>query len=186
MDARILRTFDGVLAGRDGRMFVARIGAHRGPDGRWEGWVEFVPRDGGSVLRSARETTQSDLRNMERWTWALGRVYLEGSLERTLKRGEGWSGRDPTPTPTPTSGPPAPGARGADRPAPDDVALNPMLHYRRGEASLRRRVEDLPPAELRAIALAYRFDGEGIDVATLDRSALVEIILAGVRERSGG
>jgi hypothetical protein len=185
MDARILRTFDEPLTQPGGRAYLARIAGRRGPHGRWEGWVEFVPEGGYPVLRSGRETTQSDLPNLERWARGLSRVYLEGSLDRTLAK-EATS--DPAPAQGPPATPrfegPAPDLRVGLRPAPDDVALNPMIHYREGEAALRRRIAELPPSELRAIVLAYHFDSGEVDVGALDRGALEELIVAQARARA--
>jgi hypothetical protein len=185
MDARILRTFDEPLTPPGGRAYLARIAGRRGPQGRWEGWVEFVPEGGHPVLRSGRETTQSDLPNLERWAQGLSRVYLEGSLDRTLAK-EATS--DPALAEGPPARPrfegPAPDLRVGLRPAPDDVALNPMIRYREGEAALRRRIAELPPSELRAIVLAYHFDSAEVDVGTLDRGALEELIVAQAQARA--
>lgn len=186
MQAVIVRTFEEPLVAPGGQPFVARIAGRRAGDGRWEAWVEFIPQGGGPVLRSARETTQTDLRNLEHWAQGLSRVYLEGSLERTALEEEAPAriGRAARPSAPHFEGP-APDLRSGVRPAPDDVALNPVVHYRHGEADLRRRVGELAASELRAIALAFHFDEGGtIDVSALDRPALEELIVAGARSRS--
>src|SRR6266511_1499914 len=39
-------------------VYRARACGRERADGTWEGWIEFVPEAGGSVLASERETTQ--------------------------------------------------------------------------------------------------------------------------------
>ena len=182
MNARILRTFDKFVALPGQGPFVARIAARVNLEGRWEAWIEFSPEGGGPVLRSQRETTQSDLPSVERWAEGVSLVYLQGSLERTLSRERGQV------RVVSTHGPefdgPAPELRGGQRPAPDDVAVNPIALAQRGEDRLRARLADLSTSELRAIALAFHFDdGWAIDVETLDRGGLQELIVAGTRRR---
>jgi hypothetical protein len=55
------------------------------PDGLWEGWIEFIPTDGGAPLRSRRETTQPNRDDAVYWATGLTPVYLEGALERALR-----------------------------------------------------------------------------------------------------
>jgi len=52
---------------------------------RWHGWVEFIPLDGGSPVRTARETTQPNRKCTVYWSTGLSAVYLEGALERALR-----------------------------------------------------------------------------------------------------
>jgi hypothetical protein len=186
MDARILRTFDKLVSLPGREPYVARIAARLHVDGIWEAWVEYTPEGGGPTLRSQRETTQSDLPSIERWAEHLSLVYLQGSLERTLAREHGQVRVESVDG---AGGPrfegPAPELRGGLRPAPDDVALNPVAHAQRGEDGLRERLAQLPISELRAIALAYHFDDRwAIDVEALERSALTELIMAGARRRT--
>jgi hypothetical protein len=51
-------------------------------DGRWEGRLVFVPEDGGPVLCTERETTQSTLDALRYWASGLEPVYLEGAFDR--------------------------------------------------------------------------------------------------------
>jgi hypothetical protein len=52
-------------------------------DGRWEGWLEFVPSDTAtSVYTTPIETRQRDRETMKRWASGLTRVYAEGALAR--------------------------------------------------------------------------------------------------------
>lgn len=69
-------------------------------DGLWEGWIEFLPDDGSPVLRSRRETVQSNRETAIYWATGLSPVYLEGALARTLAP-------PPRPAPPPDLGTPA-------------------------------------------------------------------------------
>lgn len=183
MRAQVLRIYDDLLSGPDGLRYATRACGRCRSDGRWEGWIEFIPDAGRPVLRSRRETTQSDLRNLRRWAEGLGRVYLEGALVRTVRMQEPW--RLPPPPPAPESPDfdtpsPDPGSR---RPiAPDDVPLNPILRYGQGgESHLRTELAALAPSELRLVARAYGF---AADVDGLSRHALEELIVTGARRRA--
>jgi hypothetical protein len=50
----------------------------------WEGWIEFEPSDGGAAIRTPRETTQPNLKDLEYWATGLTEAYLEGALVRAL------------------------------------------------------------------------------------------------------
>jgi hypothetical protein len=78
----IVLTYQQPLHTRDGRVYVVRACGRERTGGSWEGWLEFVPDDGSEVLRSARETTQPKLVDLEYWATGLTPVYLEGALER--------------------------------------------------------------------------------------------------------
>ena len=52
--------------------------------GRWQGWIEFVPVDGGPTIRTPRETTQRNRADTAMWATGLTRVYLDGALRRAL------------------------------------------------------------------------------------------------------
>lgn len=68
-----------------GRKYSARaIGAPR--DHVWEGFVEFIPLDGGPTLRTERETTQPNREDLFYWATGLEPVYLEGAFERAFVR----------------------------------------------------------------------------------------------------
>ena len=81
--AEILVEFDESVIAADGTTYTARACGSEMPDGKWQGWVEFVPAS-GDPIRSARETTQPNRRDTEYWATGLTPVYLEGSLKRTL------------------------------------------------------------------------------------------------------
>jgi hypothetical protein len=78
-----LLVFPTALSTTDGQEYMAQAMGTQRTDGLWEGWIEFVPRD-GAVLRSPRETTQPNLTDLDYWATGLTAVYLEGALERAL------------------------------------------------------------------------------------------------------
>ena len=43
---------------KGGRLFVARACGSEMDNNLWQGWLEFLPADGGDAIRSGRETTQ--------------------------------------------------------------------------------------------------------------------------------
>jgi len=82
--AEVLAEFAGVLVDGSGVRYHAHACGREMPDGKWQGWVEFVPLDGGPAIRSPRETTQPNKIDTGYWATGLTPVYLEGALERAL------------------------------------------------------------------------------------------------------
>ena len=103
--AEVLTEFEHVFADDDGTRYGARACAGPMDDGLWQGWIEFVPLDGGEVLRSQRETTQPNRTDAHYWATGLTAVYLEGAFERAL-------------SPAVVRAAPAPPAPAYDGPAP--------------------------------------------------------------------
>jgi hypothetical protein len=66
--------------------YRARAYGARDESGTWEGYVVFVPVGGGRVIATGRETTQSTLDALVKWSGTLSWVYLEGALERARER----------------------------------------------------------------------------------------------------
>ena len=62
---------------------VRVVGGQR-EDRLWEGRLEFVAHDGGT-LRTDRETVQSSAEALRYWATGLEAVYLEGALERAKR-----------------------------------------------------------------------------------------------------
>ena len=82
--AQTLAQYGASVGDSQGRLYRAKA-CGRQRDGRlWEGWIEFEREGGGEVLRSARETTQPNLQDLEYWATGLTSVYLEGALARIL------------------------------------------------------------------------------------------------------
>ncbi len=138
----------------------------------WEGWIEFVPLDGGPAVRTTRETTQPNFVDAQYWASGLTRVYLEGALSRAL---------NPVVRKAAT-----PSRAMFDGPAPEAV-LDPFSVYEKGEALLRQELSAMSAWHLvnivRAYELSDRPTGELTGLAT---PALIDLIVSGVREDAPG
>jgi hypothetical protein len=134
------------------------------------------------VLRSQRETRQPGRDDLLYWSTGLTRVYLEGSLERTL--------HPVRPRPT------APILPAYDGPAPDPFAapapkggavLDPFSVYAKGDDLLRQELNALSPWHLRNIIRSYAlFEVNVPETQRLTRAELAEAILQAVRSRVHG
>src|SRR5215218_7927242 len=83
--AEVLVEFAEAITSEDGKNYTARACGSEMPDGKWQGWIEFIPLGAGDPVRSSRETTQPNRRDTEYWATGLTYVYLEGALHRALK-----------------------------------------------------------------------------------------------------
>ena len=63
--------------------YVAQAWGRRMDDGRWEGYLVFLPLARGFARRTGRETTQANLEALAYWVTGLEPVYLEGALARS-------------------------------------------------------------------------------------------------------
>lgn len=176
--AEVLVEFSDPVADEDGITYAARACGAEGDNGRWLGWIEFIPADGGEVVRSGRETTQPNRTDTLYWATGLTTVYLEGALQRALK-----------PLVRRPSRPIAPPAH--DEPAPDfspppvaDAILNPFSVFRKGETPLRSQLGALSEWHLVNIVRAYDLSAipEG-DLNRLSAAQLIELIVTEVRRR---
>src|ERR1043165_8804919 len=114
--AEVLVEFSEPVRAKDGRVFVARACGSAMDRQLWQGWLEFIPVDGGAAIRSSRETTQPNRQDTAYWATGLTPVYLEGALERALNPLPPVPTANTTPTP-PFFSPPG-RAEGARRPHP--------------------------------------------------------------------
>jgi hypothetical protein len=183
--AHVVAVFDSPLVSANGRIYTAQACAREREDGRWEGWLEFVPDDGSVVLRTARETTQRNLADLEHWAGTLTTVYLQGALERTLTPRSVVA----QPDVAPVYDEPAPiGSRVISiAPVDTDTAdppLDPFFVYAaRGEEYLVGQLAALTPERLRAIILEHNLADRSSDLAALTAPELIERIVGGVRGR---
>jgi hypothetical protein len=177
--AEVLVQFQEPVSSPEGTFYTARVCGRPAPDVGWEGWIEFVPGDGSQVLRSQRETRQSDRDALLYWATGLTQVYLEGSLTRTL---------DPVRPPRPA----IPVEAAYDGPAPDPWApppgpaaqavLDPFSVYAKGEDLLRQELNALSEWHLRNIIRAYALlDADTPEIQALGRAELAERIVLAVR-----
>lgn len=177
--AEVFVTFAEPVAGPDGETYQARVCGGEMEDGRWQGWLEFVPTDGTEVLRSPRETTQPDRRDLTYWATGLTQVYREGALIRTLR---------PAPAAPPAAPPIAPAFDGplAAHPIPQEPAgeaiLNPFSVIRKGEPVLRRQLKALAAWHLVNIVRAYALSAAPVDeLNEMPAADLIELIVTAVR-----
>ena len=177
--AEVFQEFsDALVDVNDVRYHAHACGAEM-PDGRWQGWLEFVPLDGAAAIRSGLETTQPNRKDMMHWATGLTPVYLEGALQRALK---------PVVVRTVTHGEPlfegpAPTVRTGGRLNPEhDAVLNPFSVYEKGEALLRSQLTALSPWHLVNIVESYKLSDESpVALNRLPAPALVETIVSAVR-----
>jgi hypothetical protein len=180
--AAVLAQFAEPVKGSDGRVYRAQACGAPTPDGVWEGWIEFEPHDGGTPVRSPRETTQPNGRDAAYWASGLTAIYLEGALSRAL---------NPIVRRTPVAPEPL-----FDRPAPEltiparpvvgaEAVLDPFSVFEKGEVLLRKELGALSSWHLVNIIRAYRLSPEPLDVLNrLPGAALTDLIVEGVREHS--
>ena len=178
--AEVLVEFSDPVMSEDGRTFIARACGSEMDDTRWQGWIEFVPFDGGHPVRSGRETTQPNRTDTAYWATGLTPVYLEGALERAL---------NPLPRATPSAAPPphfegpAPAA-GEHLPTRESV-LNPFSVYRKGESLLRNQLSALSAWHLVNIIEAYGLSEQrSADLEATPEPILVELIISAVQQRA--
>ena len=178
--AETLSEFAVVLVGENGTRYQARACGAEMADGTWQGWLEFVPLEGGqATIRSSRETTQPNWKTLQYWATGLTPVYLEGALQRTLKP---VIVRAAAPHATPAFDGPRSNGHRDRRPAPGaDAVLNPFSVYDKGEALLRSELTALAPWHLVNIIDAYRLsDDSPAELNRLRTAELIEIIVSGV------
>jgi hypothetical protein len=178
--AEVLAEYPDVVIGEDGTRYAARACGAAVPSGQWQGWLEFVEAAGGAAVRSGRETTQPNRVDTVYWATGLSAVYLEGALRRALH-------------PVTRSRVRPPSEPAFDGPAPDHVLepgvesiLNPFSVYRKGETLLRRQLTAFSVWHLVNIVLDHGLSD--LPAATLNgmtSSDLIEVIVAGVRTRTG-
>jgi hypothetical protein len=178
--AEVLVEFSDPVVSEDGRTFIARACGSEMDDTLWQGWIEFIPVDGGPPVRSARETTQPNRTDTEYWATGLTPVYLEGSLDRAL---------NPLPRPTPS----APARPLFDGPAPvsgdptpvHESVLNPFSVYRKGESVLRNQLSALSGWHLVNIIQAYGLSEQRrVELDQTPEPVLVELIVTAVQKRT--
>ena len=174
--AEVLLEFADAITSEDGKNYTARACGSEMPDGRWQGWIEFLPHGEGEPIRSSRETTQPNRRDTEYWASGLTYVYLEGSLRRALKPLARPIAPDVLP---PVFDGPAP----ASSASATESVLDPFSVYRKGEALLRRQLSALAGWHLVNIIRRYELSDE--DPAILsgtEPGRLVELIVEAVRQ----
>lgn len=187
--AEVLMQVDTPVSHAGGQRYVARVCGRQTEDGLWKGWIEFVAEGGAPVLRTPRETKQPNRADLEYWATGLTVPYLEGALERALDPATP-DLRPRSVTVEPRYDRPAPSSPEGVRPAAPppiqpDTVLDPFAVFAQGEDILREELGALDEGHLRNIIRAHELVGEDeLDLRAIDRPALAELILAGVRKRA--
>jgi hypothetical protein len=179
--ADVLVEFTEAVTSEDGKNYTARACGSERPDGKWQGWLEFVPLGDGEPVRSGRETTQPNRADTEYWATGLTYVYLEGALRRALKP----NGR---PLAKPIAPPhfDGPAEPFVVRGENTEAVLDPFSVYRKGEPLLRRQLSALAGWHLVNIIRRYELsDEDPARLAAREPAELVEMIIDGVRSPRG-
>jgi len=180
--AEVLARFDDPMT-VDGVTYRVQACGAPMSDNLWEGWLEFIPVDGRTPIRSPRETTQPNRQDAEYWATGLTAVYFEGSLRRALSP----IVRKPQPPPAaPAFERPARGivVERADV-APPEAVLDPFSVYQKGESLLRKELSALSAWHLVNIIRAYRLTDDGDTTLNhLPTPALIDRIISAVRAQS--
>jgi len=80
--AEVYVSFDTPVRDEFGTYHARAVGRHA-DDGMWEGWLEFVPIDGGSdVVVGPVESRQPERHDLVYWSTGLTPIFLEGALQR--------------------------------------------------------------------------------------------------------
>ncbi len=184
--AEVLLDYEATVRDDSGREYVARACGRECDDGHWEGWLEFVPLDGGIVARTTRETTQPNRTDTAYWATGLTAVYLQGALHRALNPIQvverGFDIRPVYDAPAPER--PLVSVSGA-RAFRAHPVLNPFLVYEQGEDVLRAELGALDAARLRDIIRAYSLRSDTAELMRTSEAELADIIVSSVRERFG-
>jgi hypothetical protein len=167
----VLVEFAETIADAGGKSYMARACGSEMPDGRWQGWIEFVPMGSGEPLRTGRETTQPNHTDAAYWATGLTPVYLEGALRRAQ--------RPFTRAAAPPVMPPI-----FDEPAVESV-LNPFSVIRKGEPILRRQLAALSPWHLVNIVRDFGLsDMTADELGSMPAADLIELIVSNTRRMS--
>lgn len=177
--AETLMQYQHAVRADDGSEYEARACGSPMAGGTWQGWIEFVPLSGGEPVRTGRETTQPNRVDTVYWATGVTPVYLEGALRRAL--------RQPVQVVAEVLPPPAFDGPASPPSPPVETGtasvLDPFSVYEKGEALLRRQLGALSAWHLVNIVLDYELSDEGVaTLNTLPAAALIEIIVAGVRQ----
>lgn len=176
--AEVLVEFSDPVTDSDGITYTARACGSEADNGHWQGWIEFIPDDGGEIVRSGRETTQPNRTDTLYWATGLTHVYLEGALERALRPPVR---RTPKPIAQPAHDGPAPDVV---RTPPIDSILNPFSVYRKGELLLRQQLGAFSAWHLVNIIRDHDLSRlEGQELNRLTANDLTELIVRGVKAR---
>lgn len=179
--SEVLVRFTDLVRGKDGREYQPQACGMLGPDGLWEGWIEFLSQSG--ALRTERETSQPNRADTMYWAQGLTHTYLEGALTRALGGRVAALPAEVRVAPV-FEGPAPPPSRQTTPPHPHAI-LDPFAVYSQGEHVLRRQLLALSSDQLSSVIVAYAL-GEPIaaNSSGADTERRVEEAIAAVRQRA--
>jgi len=176
--AEVLVSFDEPIRDAIGTYRAQAVGRFA-DDRMWEGWLEFIPLDGGGdVLVGSVESRQPEREHLEYWATGLTPVFLEGALQRA---------RRPVTVRVravelPYSDAPAPRDVHASRvmpPGPEPV-LDPFEIGSRNPDQLRQELRALNRPRLLNIIAAYDLNPGGENLTWMSDRQLVQFIVTAV------
>jgi hypothetical protein len=83
--SELIQEFTAEVRDGPGSTYTARVRGDTDTTEHWQGWLEFLPRDGGPALQTGRETTQSTREHLRYWASGLSPTYLEAALRRAQR-----------------------------------------------------------------------------------------------------
>jgi hypothetical protein len=177
--AEVLASFSTPVTDEFGSYYPRAVG-RLASGGMWEGWIEFVPADGGSdVLVTAVETHQPERQHVVYWATGLSQVYMEGALKRA---------RNPVTVRVPVVDEPVSDHPAGRRvvverviPRPEPV-LDPFEIGGRNIDILRQELTALNRPRLTNIISAFDL-AAGVDVTQMTNSQLIGVIVGAVEAR---
>lgn len=189
--AEILISYGTRIRGPDDRSYTVRACGREREDGLWEGWLEYLPVEGGDPVVTPRETTQPNRNDLLYWATGLTDPYMDGALARAMKqpvRAAAVPAAGPPPAAGPAPSSPAPSGLAPDRvhAAAPAAVLDPFRVYAEGADVLRGQLRALGPDHLRNIIAAYRLSDVGpMTLDRMDRSELEALILVAMEKQGG-
>ena len=81
----LVHTYSEVVRDAEGRGYAAEVHALERIDGIWETWLEFRGLGRDVMLRTRRESEQTDRRAVNYWASGLQPSYFDGALLRATR-----------------------------------------------------------------------------------------------------
>ena len=173
--AEVLATFDDPVTDDSGSYHARAVG-RLAEDGMWEGWLEFSPAEGATLVTGV-ESRQPERAHLAYWATGLTYVYLEGALVRA---------RNPTDVRVRVaeqaqSDAPAPRMVTVPVAAPlPSAVLDPFEVGRRNLDILNQELRALDRPRLLNIIAAYQLNPAGEDLAWMSDAQLCRFIVVAV------
>jgi hypothetical protein len=179
--SEVLVRFTDLVRGSDGREYQPQACGVVGPDGLWQGWIEFLTAAG--AIRTERETSQPNRTDLMYWAQGLSHTYLEGALTRALGGHAAVPSTDVRVIPV-FEGPALPPTRETGPRVPQAV-LDPLSVYVQGEHVLRGQLLALSSDQLSKVIVAYALGAPvAANSSNAERARRVEEIIATIRQRA--